>query len=30
LHPKYSRQILGKRAKKGLERGTPLKWEFVE
>jgi len=30
LHPKYYQQILGKSAKKGLERGTPLKWEFVE
>jgi len=30
LPPKYYQQILGKSAKKDLERGTPLKWEFVE
>jgi len=30
LHPKYYQQILGKSAKKDLERGMPLKWEFVE
>lgn len=30
LHPKNYQQILGKRAKKNLERGTPLKWEFIE
>jgi len=30
LHPKHYHQILGKNAKADLERGTSLKWEFVE
>jgi len=30
LHSKHYHQILGKRAKADLERGTPLKWELVE
>ena len=30
MHPKYYQQILAKRAKEDLERGTPLKWGFIE
>jgi len=30
LHPKYLRNILGKRAKFDIKAGTPLSWELVE
>ena len=30
LHPKYLKDILGKRAKRDIERGTPLSWDLVE
>ncbi|MDD2890474.1 MAG: SAF domain-containing protein, partial [bacterium] len=26
LHPKYLKDILGRKAKKDITRGTPLKW----
>ncbi|WP_200763536.1 pseudaminic acid synthase [Nitrosophilus alvini] len=29
LHPKYLKDILGKRAATDLEKGTPLKWEHI-
>ncbi|MEJ5227560.1 pseudaminic acid synthase [Thermodesulfovibrio sp.] len=30
LHPKYLKQILGKKARKNIERGTPLSWDMIE
>jgi len=30
LHPKYYKDILGKKFRKNIERGTPLSWEIVE
>ena len=29
LHPKYYNEILGKKAKKNIERGTPISWEVI-
>lgn len=30
LHPKYLREVLGKKAAKDIQRGTPLGWELIE
>lgn len=30
LHPKYLKEVLGKKARKDIERGTPLSWDLVE
>lgn len=30
LHPKYLKQIIGKKAKTDIKKGTPLKWELFE
>jgi pseudaminic acid synthase len=30
LHPRHLKEILGKRAKKGLRKGTPLDWDLIE
>lgn len=30
LHPKYLKDILGKRAKKDIPRGTPLSWDLID
>ncbi len=30
LHPKYLKDILGKKARKDIKKGTPLKWDLVE
>ncbi|MFN3870843.1 MAG: pseudaminic acid synthase [Aquificaceae bacterium] len=30
LHPKYLKDILGKRARKDISKGTPLSWELIE
>jgi len=30
LHPKYYIEIIGKRFRRDLEKGTPLKWEYIE
>ncbi len=30
LHPKYLKQILGKKARKDIEKGTPLSWNMIE
>jgi len=30
LHPKYFYEILGKRAKKALKKGTPLSWDLMD
>jgi len=30
LHPKYLKEILGKKAKTDIKRGTPLSWEDIE
>ncbi|SNZ03760.1 pseudaminic acid synthase [Persephonella hydrogeniphila] len=30
LHPKYLPQILGKRARKDIKKGTPLSWELID
>ncbi len=30
LHPKYLKDILGRRAKKDIRRGTPLSWDLVD
>lgn len=30
LHPKYLKQILGRKAKTDIKKGTPLKWELFE
>jgi pseudaminic acid synthase len=29
LHPKYYNEILGKKAKMGIKKGTPLNWYFI-
>ncbi len=29
LHPKYLKDILGKKARKNIKKGTPLKWDLV-
>lgn len=30
IHPKYLKDILGKKAKKDIEKGTPLNWDYIE
>ncbi|AEH44331.1 pseudaminic acid synthase [Thermodesulfatator indicus DSM 15286] len=30
LHPKYLKNVIGKKAKKFLKKGTPLKWEHID
>ncbi|MDW7726679.1 MAG: pseudaminic acid synthase [Candidatus Methanoperedens sp.] len=30
LHPRYLEQIIGKNARKDIEKGTPLDWAFIE
>ena len=30
LHPKYLKEILGKKFRKDLEKGTALKWKYIE
>ncbi len=30
LHPKYLKDVLGKRAKRDIKRGTPLSWELID
>ncbi len=30
LHPKYLKEILGRKAKRNIERGTPLSWDLIE
>jgi pseudaminic acid synthase len=30
LHPKFLRNIIGRKAKKDIKKGTPLKWESIE
>ncbi len=30
LHPRYLEQIIGKKARKDIEKGTPLDWAFIE
>ena len=30
LHPKFLRNILGRKAQKSIKKGTPLNWEFIE
>jgi pseudaminic acid synthase len=30
LHPRHLKEVLGKRAKKDLRKGTPLDWDFIE
>jgi len=30
LHPKYLKDVLGKKVKKDVKRGTPLSWELIE
>lgn len=30
LSPKYLKDILGKKVKRNLKRGIPLKWEYIE
>jgi len=30
LHPKFLNQIVGRKAKTDIKKGTPLKWEFIE
>jgi N-acetylneuraminate synthase len=29
LHPRHFTEVLGKRASRGIKRGTPLRWEYV-
>jgi pseudaminic acid synthase len=29
LHPKYLKEILGKKAKTDIKRGTPLSWDDI-
>ena len=29
LHPRHLKEVLGKRAARGIKRGTPLSWEIV-
>ncbi len=30
LHPKYIKKVIGKRARRDIKRGTPLKWEYID
>ncbi len=30
LHPKYLKDIIGKKFRKSLSKGTPLRWEYIE
>lgn len=30
LHPKYLKEVLGRRARKDIPKGTPLSWELIE
>ena len=30
LHPKYLKDIIGKKARREIERGTPLSWDMIE
>ncbi len=30
LHPKYTKKIIGKRARRNIKRGTPLRWEYID
>jgi pseudaminic acid synthase len=30
LHPRYYREVLGKKARKNIKKGTPLSWDLVE
>lgn len=30
LHPKYLKEILGKKVKRNVQKGTPLNWELIE
>ena len=30
LHPKHLKDILGRRARKDIEKGTPLSWDLIE
>ncbi len=30
LHPKYLKDILGRRARKDIEKGTPLSWDLID
>lgn len=30
LHPKYTKEIIGKTARNNIEKGTPLNWDMVE
>lgn len=30
LHPKYLKEILGRRSRKDIEKGTPLSWNMIE
>ena len=30
LHPRYYEEILGKKARVDIERGTPLEWKLIE
>lgn len=30
IHPRYYKDILGKRANRDIEKGTPMKWDLVE
>jgi pseudaminic acid synthase len=30
LHPKFLKDVIGRRAKKDIKRGTPLSWELID
>ncbi len=30
LHPKYIKKVIGKRARRDIKRGIPLKWEYID
>ncbi len=30
LHPEYTKKIIGKRARRDIKRGTPLRWEYID
>jgi len=30
LHPRYFKEVLGRRARRDIEKGTPLSWDLIE
>jgi len=30
LHPKYLKEIIGRKSRKNIKRGTPMSWNLIE